>query len=159
MKGFNPVFWLMWLLPGSAVVAGFATLGLALRGGDRPLPPEYHWEGARLDEDFERARRAAALGVEVTLEIAGGQCHASLRNVAGPGSLNLLLVHGFDAAFDRRVRLTRFSAGEYRAACAPLEPGKWRVAVGDDSTWSLRGSVDGQIAHLLPRAGSQEGGR
>ena len=157
MKGFNPVFWLMWLLPGSAVVAGFATLGLALSGGDRALPPESHWEGARLDEDFDRARRAAALGVEVTLAIAGGQCRALLRNDSGPGSLDLLLAHGFDAAFDRRVRLTRFSAGEYRAACAPLEPGKWRVAVGDGASWTLRGSADGEITRLLLRARNPEG--
>ena len=159
MKKFNPVFWLMWLLPASAVFAGFATLGIALNGADRPLPAEYHWEGERLDADFERARSAAALGVEITLGIQEGQCRALTRNLPlEPVALNLLLTHGVDAALDRRVRLVRFAADEYRGECALLDAGKWRVAIDDDSAkWAVRGTVNGQLTGLLLRARSPDG--
>jgi hypothetical protein len=140
----NPVFWLMWLLPGSAVVAGLTTLAVALSDGDRALPEEYHWEGDRLDRDFARARSAAALGVEVFLEVRGGQCRATLSGAAGDvQALNVLLTHGSDASLDRRVRLSRVAAGDYRAPCAPLAAGKWRVAIdADAASWALRGVVD-----------------
>jgi hypothetical protein len=142
--GFNPVFWIMWLLPCSAVVAGLSTLAVALNAGDRALPQEYHWEGDRLDRDFARARSAAALGIEVVLEVRGGQCHAALRGaVDDVAALNLLLTHGSDASLDRRVRLARIATGDYRAPCAPLASGKWRVAVdADAASWALRGVVD-----------------
>jgi len=151
---FNPVFWLMWLLPGSAVLAGFSTLAIALKDADRALPAEYHWEGERLDADFTRARAAAALGVEVTLEIRDGQCGAWLRNLpTKPIAVNLLLTHGSDASFDRRLRLPLSASGAYRVACAPLESGKWRVAIDDDSArWAVRANADGPLTMLLLRA-------
>ncbi len=152
----NLVFWLMWLLPGSAVLAGVATLAIAMHGADRALPAEYHWEGAGLDADFARASTAGALGVAATLEIRAGECAASLRNLASdPVTLNVLLTHGSDAGLDRRVRLTRAAAGQYRAACARLEAGKWRIAIDDDyGTWALRGSAAGAftIAQLQARS-------
>ncbi len=155
----NPVFWLMWLLPGSAVLASFITLGLALNGADRALPEDYHWEGERLEQDFGRARAAAAIGVEVRLEFRDGQCRARLSQLpAEPAALDLLLTHGVDAGLDRRSRLTRHAAGEFRGACAPLAPGKWRIALEDDAAqWSLRGNVDGRDDHVLLRARSPDG--
>jgi hypothetical protein len=156
---FNPVFWLMWLLPALAVVAGFATLAIAVRGADRALPKEYHWEGERLDADFGRARSAAALGVEIRLGIEAGQCRAQVSNLPGdPATLNLLLTHGVDAGLDRRVRLARVAENDYRAACAPLDTGKWRVALDDDSAqWAVRGAIEGPLAGLVLRARSPDG--
>lgn len=150
----NPVFWIMWLLPAATVVAGFATLAIALDGADRPLPADYHWEGDRLDADFARARNAAALGLASTFEVHGGSCRVVLNGSANdPASLNLLLTHGSDAGLDRRLRLTRTGDGDYRAACAPLDAGKWRVLLDDDSSrWSLRGITDGRFERLELRA-------
>jgi hypothetical protein len=156
---FNPVFWLMWLLPASAVLAGFATLAIALQDADRALPGAYHWEGDSLDEDFARARAAAALGIEVTLEIGDGRCRAQVRNLAtDPAALNLLLTHGSNADFDRRVRLQRTPAGDFLGACAALESGKWRLAIDDDSAaWALRATADGAFATLRARAQDPRG--
>ena len=66
----NPVFWIMLALPAAAVLAGLSTLAIALHSADRPLPAAYHWEGARLEEDFARARTAAAYGIELKIAIA-----------------------------------------------------------------------------------------
>jgi hypothetical protein len=155
---FNPVFWIMWLLPAATVVAGLATLAIALKDADRPLPVDYHWEGERLDADFVRSREAAALGLTAVIKVRGGQCFARMHGAMGdPAALNLLLTHGSDAGLDRRLRLMRTAAGEYRAACAPLDAGKWRVLLDDDSSlWALRGVTPGPVELLELRARKPE---
>jgi hypothetical protein len=112
-----------------------------------------------VDADFARAQNAAALGLASTLEVRGGQCLAVLHGAANdPASLNLLLTHGSDAGLDRRLRLVRTGGGEYRAACAPLDAGKWRVLLDDDSSrWSLRGVADGRFERLELRARQPNG--
>ena len=155
----NPVYWLMWLLPGSAVVASFATLFIAVRGGDRPLPETYHWEGASLDADFARARAAATLGIEMNFDSHDGKCRVTVRNVpSDPAALSLRLTHGVDAGLDRRLRLMRVAPNEYHAACAPIAAGAWRVALDDDSgVWSVRAAVTGKLESLALRARDPDG--
>jgi hypothetical protein len=136
----NPVFWLMWLLPGAAVCASFATLAIALDGADVKLPPTYHWEGQALDEDFERARRAVALGIRGSFQVdaAAGECVLTLTGPASD-SLQLLLTHSNDVDLDRRVLLRRAAGGEFRAPCEKLPPARWRIALDDEvKGWSLR---------------------
>jgi uncharacterized protein len=149
----NPVFWLMWLLPASAVVAGFATLFIALRGADSPLPKDYHWEGEHLDRDFALARNAAAHGTEVDFAIASGECVATVRSAPGDApSLTLLFANGADAGLDRVVLLNRVVPGEYRGACAPIPAGRWRVSLEDAAaTWSIRAQAVGAVDRLTLR--------
>lgn len=162
---FNPVFWLMWLLPGAAVIGGLATLAIALRNGDRPLPTSYHWEGERLDADFARARRAAQLGIAVQLDLsgAGGQCVVSLTPAsAGGDALELLLTHGVDVGLDRMLRLTRVDEGtssaRYRAPCAVPPSGRWRISLQDAAgSWALRAGADNLRAPFALRARMPEG--
>jgi hypothetical protein len=152
----NPVFWLMWLLPGSAVVAGLTTLGIALRHGDPPLPPDYHWEGEHLDQDFALARRAAALGVQVYFGADSrlGECLATLRSAPGdPASLTIMFTNGADPGRDRVVYLGRVAPGEYRGKCAAIPDGRWRIAVQDSSgQWAIRTQAAGSVASLTLRA-------
>lgn len=149
----NPVFWLMWALPGAAVLAGFTTLAIAMHGADRALPEAYHWEGERLDADFARQQAAVKLGVRVTFGAADGRCSARLvSSGTEPPSLDVLLTHGIDAGLDRRLKLLRVGAGEYAAACAQLPAGKWRLAVDEPSgAWSVRDAVDGGLARVALR--------
>lgn len=152
----NPVFWLMFLLPGAAVAASFVTLAIAVAGADRALPPNYHWEGAGLDQDFERARLAASLGIRGTLTWGGGECVLTLTG-AGNDNLRLMLAHSSDAGLDRVVLLKRSAGNEYRAACADAPAGRWRLSLEDDAAgWSLRQRVEG-LARVDLIARSPEG--
>ena len=146
----NPVFWLIWVLLGAAVIGGLATLAIALRHADRQLPATYHWEGERLDHDFALARAAAAHGIEVTLTHAAGQCTATLRNAPGdPQRLTALFANTADPGLDRVILLSRVAAGEYRGACTPLPDGRWRVALEDDAgQWSIRAQHAGGLERL-----------
>ena len=146
----NPVFWLMWALPGAAVLAGFTTLAIALHGADRPLPEAYHWEGERLDADFARQRAAVERGVRVTFEAVDGRCVAHLVASSGdPAALDVLLTHGSDAGFDRALKLPRIAPGEYAADCTAPPAGKWRISVDEPAgAWSVRGIVDGRLSRV-----------
>jgi len=155
----NPVFWLMWLLLGSTVVAGFVTLAIALRSADRELPSSYHWEGERLDRDFALARNAARHGVEVTFVATAGQCSATVRGAPNePAALHLLFVNSTDAALDHAVRLTRVAPATYAADCAVLPSGRWRVALQDDAgQWAIRTQFIGDVSRLELRARNPDG--
>jgi uncharacterized protein len=155
----NPVFWLIWVLLGSAVVAGLTTLAIAMRSADRPLPAVYHWEGEHLDRDFAQARVAATHGIEVTLVANPGDCSATLRNApSDPEALSLLFASGADAGLDRVLHLPRVAPGQYRGACAPLPAGRWRVSLEDSAgQWALRGQVHGSFHRLELRARNPEG--
>jgi hypothetical protein len=149
----NPVFWLMFLLPGAAVAASFVTLAIAVAGADRALPSHYHWEGAGLDQDFGRARLAASLGIRGTLSFGGGECVLTLAG-AGSDQLRLMLAHSSDAGLDRVVLLQRGAGNEYRADCADAPAGRWQLSLEDDAAgWSLRQRVDGLTrVELLARS-------
>jgi hypothetical protein len=152
----NPVFWLIFALPGLAVVGGLVTVAIAFVHADRTLPSAYHWEGANLDADFERARRAAAQGLAATLQIRSAENLCVIRMAdrpASPASLRLLLTHSDDAGLDRQLRLPRVRPGEYQAACDGIPDGKWRIALDDEAgTWMIRSQVDGALAHVELRA-------
>ena len=155
----NPVFWLMWLLPGAAVCGGFATLAIAMHGADRTLPEAYHWEGERLDADFARQRAAVQHGIRVTFEASGGRCIALVLN-GDPTVVDVLLTHGNDAGLDRAMKLPRIAAGEYAADCATPPAGRWRISVDEPSgAWSVRDSVDGTLAHVALRTRDPGGAR
>jgi hypothetical protein len=151
----NPVFWLMWLLPGAAVVAGFATLAIALRGADHKLPATYHWEGEGLDRDVARAQNAAGLGISLTLEVRDGECVATVRNLPpATETLELELANGANAALDRLVTLRRTGPAELRADCEPLPRGRWWIDASDPGgEWSLRTRSEGTLSRVELGAG------
>jgi len=154
----NPVFWLMWALPGAAVLAGFATLAIAMHGADRALPEAYHWEGERLDADFARQRAAVRLGVRVTFAAAQGRCVAHVVN-ADPATLDVLLTHGIDAGLDRALKLAREGPGEYATDCLVPPAGRWRLSIDEPAgAWSVRGAIDGDLSRVELRARDPGGG-
>ena len=155
----NPVFWLIWLLPAASVVAGLTTLGIALRNADHPLPPEYHWEGERLDHDFTQARVAATHGIEVTFVANRAGCSATLRNApSDPEALSLLFANAANPDLDRALRLPRVAPGEYRGDCVALPAGRWRVSLEDAAgEWAIRTQVSGKVERLELRARNPEG--
>jgi hypothetical protein len=153
LRQWNPVFWLMWLIPAAAVVAGIGLVVVAMKDADRALPAMYHWEGERLDADFERARQAATLGIHAALEWRPGQCSLRLTGATAPRALLIHFTHADDAALDRTLTLLRHTDGDFRGACDRLPAGRWRVALTDDAgTWSVRAQVEGAAVHLAMRA-------
>lgn len=155
----NPVLWFVWVLLGGTVVAGLATVAIAMKSADHPLPATFHWEGEHLDRDFALARNAASHGTVVSFTSGQGECRARVTaSPNDPPALSVLFAHGNDAGLDRMVYLQRVAPGEYRAACAPIPAGRWRVALEDSAgVWAIREQLDGGVERLTLRARNPEG--
>jgi hypothetical protein len=155
-SGINPVLWLVIGLPCLAVVASFASLYLALRAGDVPLPDRYHWEGAALDAEQAHLRSARKLGLSAQLRIdsATRRCEVLLHGAA-PSVLRLDLADGSKPANDRHLRLQR--AGDfYSAPCETLPVAHWWVELADDAAgWALRDRQRGNFSTPLILAGGR----
>ena len=155
----NPVLWFVWVLLGGTVIAGLATLAIALHGADRALPETFHWEGPHLDRDFALMRNAAAHGTVVSFTRLQGECRARVTSAPNEApALSVLFAHGSDAGLDRMVYLQRVAPGDYRAACPAIPPGRWRVALEDSAgAWAIREQLDGNVEQLSLRARNPEG--
>lgn len=142
----NPVLWLVLGLPAAAVAASFATLVIAARGSDPPLPSGYHWEGAALDADEARLAAARRQGItaEFHYDSAAQRCVVALRGAA-PTQLRLQLTHATRATDDQQRELQREGA-LYTGACRTPPSSHWWVEITDDAaSWSLRGRLQGDL--------------
>ncbi len=135
----------------AAIIASFITMALALSGSESPLPEPFHWEGERLDRDFDLAARAAALEVTATLELSGrgGTCRAALRIAgAAPRELRVSLTHATRSTLDREYVLHHGPNG-YESACEAVPDGAWYVTISDSArSWRVRELVRGSLDRL-----------
>jgi hypothetical protein len=162
LKPRNPVLWIALALPLVTVLASFATLGAALVHPDNELPEQYHWEGFRLDRDFERAQRAAALGVRASFEGLGteGRCVVTLElQGAAPRSLSLRLTHGTRPSLDQNLVFENISVNAGRAVfagdCRKTPDAHWRAELSDaENGWSIRQNLRGSLADAVLSAGA-----
>jgi hypothetical protein len=160
----NPVLWITLALPLVTVVASFLTLGAALVHPDDELPEQYHWEGFRLDRDFARAGRAAALGVRATFEGLGttGQCGVTLElQGTTPRSLSLRLTHATRPSLDQELvfdRVANHSGGAtFTGDCQAMPEGHWRAELSDaENGWSIRQNLRGSLSHAVLAARAQD---
>ena len=137
--GFNPVAWLLIILPASAVVGSVASAVLAVRDGDPPLPERFHWEGAQLDADQARLAAAAAQGITARLDVdvAAHACRLTLTGTA-PAAVRVELAHATFAGMDQHLLLTR-NGDAYSGACTLPAAGHWWLDVSDASgRWLVR---------------------
>ena len=151
----NYVVWVAIGVPLFAVVASILLVFVSLRGAEAELPANYSWEGAALDQDLERARRAVALGAVIGLDFAAdGRLVARLgfRDAAQalPARLVVHLTHSTLPQLDRRVDMPLDAAsGTYGAALPPLQRGRWLIEIADgDGAWRLRERFLAQAAHV-----------
>ena len=112
----------------------------------------------RMRDAFEEALRCRAVEDWPGVGTANMAFHMAVVELADSERLNLLFAHGSDAGLDRALYLQRVSPGEYRAACAPIPAGRWRVALEDSAgQWGIREELDGSVDALTLRPRSPEG--
>ena len=136
--------WLLMLGPAIVVVAGIATLVIAVRSDDGLVADDYYKRGLAINQALERSARAAALGVGATIDIAADGsvslrlAAASADPEARPPTLRLRLAHPTRAGDDRATVLVAEGEGRYAGRLAPVDAGRWRVIVETDR-WRLPG--------------------
>ncbi|MGN6151949.1 MAG: FixH family protein [Lysobacteraceae bacterium] len=149
----NPMVWLMIGLPLAAVVAGTATLVIAIRSGGSDAIPEDVRRTAQIqtvelgaDEAAAQRKLSAVFSVDegrVSVLVATGDFDR-----AKP--LTLLLQHPIEAAKDITVTLQPDARG-WSAEQTLDASHDWRLRLNDaDETWRLRGRLPaGQRGTLL----------
>ena len=144
----EPWPWILMAGPAAVVLAGFATLWLALSSADGLVAEDYYKQGLAVNRVFAREDAAARLGLVATLEPARGELRLRLAGRAAPPALFVHLAHATRAGFDVTLRLARGGDGSYRAALPPALPaGHWHVSIEDPRReWRLAGVWSGAEA-------------
>lgn len=125
----EPWPWIVMAPPAAAVLAGIATIWIAVASADGLVAEDYYKQGLALNKVIAREERARALGITAQLEIGDGRMRVRLEG-ASPPALFVHLAHRTRAGFDQRLRLAP-AGGVYEAAMAPLAPGGWRAYIED----------------------------
>ena len=157
----EPWPWILMSLPASAVVAGFATLWLAIQSDNSMVVDDYYKEGKAINQRIARDERASELGLGARVTLADGGLAIVLSGTL-PQPLEVLgvrFVHVAHAEHDREV-VARAAADGRLSLPGPLDlaPGRYRVHLEPPARdWRLVSEViaiDGQsTARFDVRAG------
>jgi hypothetical protein len=132
--------WILIAGPAIVVIAGFATLMLAIRSDDGVVADDYYKRGLGINRTIERAERAAESGIVALVDVAAdGTVTVRIDGqgpLAKPPSVRLTLARPAHAGEDRAVTLQRGADGRYAGRLAPPAPGRWQLVVETDA-WRL----------------------
>ncbi len=151
--------WLLILGPAIVVVAGFATLFIAVRTDDGLVADDYYARGLAINRQLERSARADALGLAATVDVGADGTVAVTLDGGGqapdarPAALRLRLAHPTRAGDDLAATLARAGDARYEGRLAPPEAGRWLVIVETDA-WRLA-----PVETTAPIAGVRLGGK
>jgi hypothetical protein len=137
--------WLLIALPLAAVVAGFATLWLAVKSDDGLVVDDYYRRGQEINLDLKRDRAAAARGLKAQMLFDSARREARIElNLPVkqlPAQLEMQLLHATRPGHDRQMLLGRAPDGSYRTALLGLSPGRYYVQLAAED-WRLLGSLN-----------------
>ena len=125
----EPWPWLVMAPPAAAVLAGIATIWIALASADGLVAEDYYRQGLGINNVIAREERARKLGITASLQVAEGRIRVRLEG-ASPEALFVHLAHRTRAGYDQRLRLARVDDA-YEAELASLPAGGWRASIED----------------------------
>lgn len=129
--------WLLMLGPGLVVIAGALTTWIAVATADGLVVDDYYKQGLAVNRVLAREDEARRLGIAAEVRIGGGEIAVRLAG-QHPQALFVRLAHATRAGLDQRLRLAPGPDGAYRAALAPLAPGRWQIVIEDPrGTWRI----------------------
>lgn len=136
--------WFLMSLPATAVIAGVATVVIAIQSADGMVVGDYYKAGLAINQTLARDNVATEMALTATVK---SEASALLLTLAGrmpayPEQLNLTLAHPTRSGMDQMLALHHAGGGHYRAALPAMPAGKWHVLLIDAaSTWRLSGVV------------------
>ena len=139
----EPLVWLVIAFPFTAVVAGLATLWLAVRSADGLVVDDYYRQGLEINLDLARDARARALGLHLDAQRVGDLLVVRLLGTTAdqvPGRLRISLRHATRDALDRTLQVEAGTDGCYRMPVPGLMAGHWYLHV-ETPEWRLVDSL------------------
>ncbi len=137
----QPWPWFLISIPAFAVVAGIATLILAIRSPNSLVVDDYYQEGLAINQELDRLKFARNLNMVGILRADERTISFSFTDSGDkhPRSLTLHVIHATRAELDRTYTLERVDDGRYRTLWEPLPSGRWYFRLApDDNQWELR---------------------
>jgi hypothetical protein len=127
--------------PAAAVLAGAATIWIAVASADGLVADDHYKRGLAINRLIGREQTAARYGVRAHVDPASGRIRVRLEGaMPPPEALVVQLAHATRAGNDLSLRLAPVGAGRYEAAIPPLAPGRWRLSIEDPRReWRVAG--------------------
>ena len=137
--------WFIIAIPASSVLVGSLLLTLAIRNPDPIVVDNYYKEGLAINQQLDRQRLAAELGIQALVRFDAGQGQLSIESLeAGKlqGPLDLFLIHPTLAGQDRVTTLQPDAEGRYHLALSDSGNSRWHIALESASAgWRLEGRI------------------
>ena len=143
----EPWPWLLMAGPVAVILAGIATIWIAVVSSDGLVVDDYYKQGLAINQTLERSALAAARGYRAEAVLSGDGHSISLRLTSAdagglPETLQLHITHPTRAGRDGLVLLRQRSPGLYEGAVPALTAGRWILILEDlQSNWRLGGTV------------------
>lgn len=136
--------WFLIAFPAIAVVAGIATLVIAVKSFDGMVVDDYYKEGRAIVQTMGRTELARQLGLKAALRVRSESVRVVLSAPAQgsmPDRIRLTISHPTRGGHDQEMLLSA-SGGAFEAAVAPLSAGRWLFLLEDEArTWRMGGSA------------------
>jgi len=133
----EPWPWLLMAGPAAVIVAGAATIWIAVASADGLVAEDYYRQGLAINKVLAREEAARTLGLSAKVDLKDGHLVVILDGQT-PEALFAHLAHATRAGHDLRVRLAPAGQGVYQAELPPLPAGRWRIVIEDPrSTWRI----------------------
>ena len=140
----EPWPWLLMAGPAAVVIAGIATMALAIRSDDGLVAEDYYKRGLAINQVLAREQHARALNIAAQVDIAGGRVRIAMRaDTVLPPTLRLRIVHPTRAGEDRDLLLVARGANLYAGELPTLSHEARRLILEDPAgTWRIAGELD-----------------
>ncbi|MDR2688868.1 MAG: FixH family protein [Azoarcus sp.] len=136
--------WFLFGVPAITVVAGIATLVLAIRSWDGLVVDDYYKEGQAIVQVLDRVRHARELGLSAQLSMRDGKVSIDLAAAQEqdlPEAVYLTIIHPTRSGLDQQVLLKRQDGG-YAGEIAPVTAGRWLFQIEDElRSWRMNGAA------------------
>ncbi len=144
------------------MVAGFATLVIAINAPDGLVADDYYKDGLAINRTLERDDEAQRLGAKARLQFDFTANRVAANISAEPFAdqqYRLRLTHPTLEDQDVTLLLRRAGDGTYHASLPSLAPGHWHVLLEpEDLFWRLTGRIllpESRMLDLAPQENTQ----
>ena len=136
--------WFLIAFPATAVVAGIATLVIAIQTFDGMVVDDYYKEGRAIVQTIGRVEHAREMGLRASIKVRSESIHIELSGsdaASLPERIHLTVAHPTRGGLDQELLVTGL-AGVYEAPLAPLSTGRWLFVIEDEArSWRMDGSA------------------
>jgi len=140
-----PLVWMLICIPLSAVIAGIATIIIAVKTDDGLVKDDYYTHGKEINRVIKRDKAASALGLSAQLQFNynDNTVTADITSKVEytiPELIEVELLHATQAGHDKKITLQQTPKGGYFSIVPALAEGHWIIQLSADN-WRISGDL------------------